>query len=88
MGVKSLLHRILLDIQHAVIYRRFIASETRLCFRKEARRDIRVHVVEPSFRKFRQDGRGRRPCTCPDFDHPEVSAVRQSRHKSLNRFSQ
>ena len=88
MGVESLLHRILLDIQHAVIYRCFIASETCLCFREETRRDIRVHVVEPSFREFRQDSRGRRSCTRPDFDHPEASVVGQPRHKSLNRFSQ
>ena len=86
MGVKALCHGILLDIQRTVFNSPI--SETSLGFRKEARGDIRVHVVEQSFRKFWQYGRCRRSRARPDLDHSEAPAIRQPGYECLNRVSQ
>ena len=57
-----------------------------LRFRKEARRNVRVHVIELAFGKLRQNGCGCRPRARPDFDHPETPPCGQSCHERPDRI--
>ena len=76
VGGIALRDRVLLDVQGAVLDASAAVPEPRLRFREEARGDVRVRVVEPAFRKLRQDVGGRRPRACADLHHPQPAVVR------------
>ena len=59
MGVEALVDWVLLDIQRTILNAPAAIAEPRLRLGKEARRDIRVHVVKLPVGKLRQHGRGR-----------------------------
>ena len=86
VGLEALGDGVLLDIQRTVIDA-FIA-EARLGFGEEARGDIRVGVVEPSFRQLRQHGGGGRPRARADLQHPQSPPLRQPGHQRLDRVGQ
>ena len=71
VGFEALLHRVLLDIQHAVVDRRLGTAEARLRLREEAGRDVRVDVIVAPVGKLGQDRGRRRPGAGTDLDHPE-----------------
>ena len=59
MGVEALVNWVFLDIQRTILDAPTTIAEPRLRLGKEARGNIRVHVVEPPVGKLRQHRRGR-----------------------------
>ena len=69
----TLLFRLVLDIQGAILNRTFSVSEAIFCLRKKACRYISVDIFEPAFRKLRQYERRGRPCTGSDLYNSKFS---------------
>ena len=88
MGCKPLRDRVLFDVQGAVLDASAAVTKASLRFREEARGDVRVRVVEPAFREFRQDVGGRRPRARADLDHSQPAVVRQPGHQRPDRVAQ
>ena len=85
---ETLLDRVFLDVQHPVFDRRLASAEARLRFREEARRDVRVNVVEPTRRQLRQHERRGRTRAGPDLQHAEPAPVRERFQERCDRVSQ
>ena len=88
VGGIALRDGVLFDVQSAVLDASASVAEARLRFRKEARGDVRVRVVEPAFREFRQDVGGRRPRARADLHHPQLAVVRHPGHQRPDRVAQ
>ena len=88
VGVEALGDGVFLDIQRTVFDASAAVAEAGLRFREEACGDIRVGIIEPSFRQFRQDGVGRRSGACPDLQHPQPPSFGQPGYKRPDCISQ
>ena len=88
MGFESLVDRVLLDIQRAVVDGPAAVAEPRFRLGKETRGNIRIGVFEPTRGELRQHVRSRGSRAGSDFDHPETPAIRQCGHQRLYRLGQ
>ena len=77
VGLEALVHRVLLDVQHAVVDGGVRVAEARLRIGEESRGDVGVHVVEPSGGKLGQDAVGRRADAGTHLQHPQQPPLRQ-----------
>ena len=82
-----MVQRVLLDVQDPVVDLGVLGAETRLRIREEARRDVGVHVVEPSARKFGQDAFCRRADSGAHLQHAQPPPLWQIVHERPKHFA-
>ena len=86
VGREALLHGILFDVQRTILDAPAPIPEAGLRLGEEARRDVGVHVVEPSLGQQRQHrGRGRTRAR-PHLDHPQAASFGQGIDELPNRL--
>ena len=85
---EPLFHRVLFDVQHAVVQRCAALREACLRLGKEARRYVGVDVVKPVCRQLREHRSRCRTGASADLEHSEPALRRQPGHQSPNRVAQ